>query len=303
MSFNFISFCNEYGIEYVSEGHKHCREGWIQTICPFCAGNPGYHLGFSEESSAFSCWRCGKHTRKETIMALAKCDQKKASYILGKFQLRPRDAFDKNKTKIIRPGKLHLPVGTNELQTIHKQYLINRNFDPEVLHNTWGIMGTGPIGQYKFRIIAPIFYAGRLVSYQGRDITEKSNLKYKACPEKLELIHHKDILYGLDEVKGDSIIVVEGIFDAWRMGRGAVATYGIGFTNKQVVILNQFKNRFIMYDRREINPQAGEQAEKLERLLICDGTKHTEIIELDEADDPGSLTQEQADQIKRELLG
>jgi len=35
----------DYGIKTESQGGKHSHEGWIQTECPWCTGNPGYHLG------------------------------------------------------------------------------------------------------------------------------------------------------------------------------------------------------------------------------------------------------------------
>ena len=37
----------DYGVDHLTEGHKHCRDGWVNTPCPFCSGNDGYHLGWN----------------------------------------------------------------------------------------------------------------------------------------------------------------------------------------------------------------------------------------------------------------
>ena len=61
-----------------------------------------------------------------------------------------------------------MPDGAKGLTSKHTNYLMERNFPPRVLRGIWGLKGTGNVGPYKFRIIAPIFVDGVLVSYQGR---------------------------------------------------------------------------------------------------------------------------------------
>ena len=85
-----------------------------------------------------------------------------------------------------KPTTIILPKHT-ELTRPHKNYLIKRNFDPDELEFKWRLVSTGPVGPYKHRIIAPIYFNEKLVSYQGRDITDKAKLKYKACKRILEV--------------------------------------------------------------------------------------------------------------------
>ena len=40
------------------------------------------------------------------------------------------------------------------------------------------------MGKYKNRIIIPIYYNNKLVSYHSRDITNKSKIKAKACEQE-----------------------------------------------------------------------------------------------------------------------
>lgn len=182
------------------------------------------------------------------------------------------------------------------MQDMHKRYLEGRLFDPGALERLWGLQGTGPIGQYKFRVIAPVLQGGVLVSYQGRDITGRQELRYKACEEKDEVIHHKHILYGSDLVQ-DRVVVVEGITDAWRLGPGAVATFGCRYTAPQREALAQFREVFVMYDSSDPVAQAcgADLAEALALLV-----EHVEIITNDWKD-PGSAPQDEADALMREL--
>jgi len=164
------------------------------------------------------------------------------------------------------------------------------------LTKKWKLQGTGPIGSYKHRIIAPVYLGGVLVSFQGRDITDKAPLKYKACEMEKETIHHKHILYGIDEVPFDTIIIVEGLFDVWRLGPGAVATFGVSTTIQQVKMMLRYPRRIVMFDNPSIDPQAGIEAEKLARIL-SQKPGSTEIIELNEWKDPAEMPDEEAEKL------
>ncbi len=79
----------------------------------------------------------------------------------------------------------------------------------------------------------PIQLDGSIVSWQARDITGKSNLKYISPPKDSVL---KRTFYGIDFVqKGSTVIIVESIFDAWRLGKGVgIACFGTSWTEAQV---------------------------------------------------------------------
>ena len=54
-----IQLYQDYNVPFQTEGHKHCRDGWVNTECPFCTGNPGLHLGATLDGKIFTCWRDG----------------------------------------------------------------------------------------------------------------------------------------------------------------------------------------------------------------------------------------------------
>ena len=289
---NFERMCQDFNIPYQTEGHKHCRPGWVNVECPFCSGNSGLHLGYEEDTDRFVCWRCGWKAREQAIGELLRIPKSQAREVVRKYQGK-RARSTELKAPQIRVDRCTLPYGSAPLGRLHRRYLEGRKFDPVLLVDLWGLQGTGPHGDYRFRIIAPITEEGSLLSYQGRDVTGKHSLKYMACAAANEVKDHKDSLYGIDQVPGSSVVICEGITDVWRMGPGAVATFGIKFKMAQVGLLRRFREHFILYDD---DFQAIKQARKLGNLL-SGFSDNVEILSIKK--DPGSLTQSKADKIMK----
>lgn len=292
-TFSVQDFLVDNNIPYLAEGHKHCQSGWIQIICPFCSGNPGWHLGFHLEENFWNCWRCGFHSLYEIIETLSVDLQDDPKATLARYSGRPKHRNKDPYQRVQSGSTCSLPAGSGSLSLPAKQYLRGRGFGPVAMQKQWQIQSTGPFGPYKHRIMIPIYLGGHLVSYQGRDITGKSELKYKACAMEREIIHHKHILYGLDQVPFDTIVIVEGILDAWRLGPGAVATFGIKTTAQQVKLMLRYPRRIILFDNPTKDPQAGPEAEKLAAIL-SQKPGVTEIIDLHEWPDPGEMPVEEA---------
>ena len=186
-----------------------------------------------------------------------------------------------------------------------KDYLSRRGFDPEHLEHEWGLLETGPVSfldhiPYEHRVIIPIKWDGEVVSFQARDITERSERKYLACPKRREKIHHKDILYGRQEVWQNSevAIIVEGPTDVWRLGPLSVATLGIEFKMEQVMrLIHSHARRFIVVFDDE--PQAQAQANQLVVKLRAMGkVAWLEMVE----GDPGGMKPEDADHFVKWLV-
>ena len=291
-----LRLLKDYNIAHTTE-HHHCTTGWVQVNCPFCTDSD-FHLGIPlHDPKIVNCWRCGKHSLFETIKELLHCTGGEAYRILEKYEtgISPYELVKKRK----QASTLVLPPGTGPLNDNHKRYLIKRGFDLEQLVQEWDILGTGPLGPYKHRIIIPIHHEGRLVSYTGRDITERSDTRYKTCESGKEVRSHKHCLYGLDKVQGNNwVLVVEGPTDVWRIGPGTVATFGITWVKEQVLLLSRFKMASILYDPE---PYAQEQALKLAVELNWLGVD-TEIIQQHGASDPGDMTNEDVKDLKRRLV-
>lgn len=301
MTFDSKQFLNDFGIPIAPPGAKQASAGWVNIRCPHCSGSPGWHGGFSLTHSFYNCRRCGWHPLPDVIMQLTGYDFPAAKSLLKQYEISPVGLRDIDENRL-SPSKAYLPIPLPEdcqdfLEKPHRTYLHSRGFDPDELEQEWELKSTGHKGKYKFRIIAPINLDGKPVSYQGRDITERQDAKYKACPKEEEIVHHKHTLYGIDKAKGKTVIVVEGITDVWRIGPGTVGTFGIEFTMSQVRMLaDRFDKHFIYFDPE---PQAQAQADKLGILLEGMG-KEVEI--LTGKGDPGEMDSREARELKVELL-
>jgi hypothetical protein len=117
-----------------------------------------------------------------------------------------------------------------------------------------------------------------------------------AAHPSVETMPIKDILYGLDFTEGmEHGVLVEGVTDAWRIGAGAVACFGIKYREPQVKLLcERFKRITVFFDPE---PQAKIQAKKIIRELRAMGIK-TLWVHPPKGKDAADLT---SDEIKRIL--
>lgn len=295
MPFDALTFLQTYGVDHTDRG-KHGRTGWVQIECPWCVGKQGYYGGFNLSKGYFVCWRCKWHPLADTLALLLNITRRQARDLITKYQTHAGDYQGREDEEFVPAQKCKLPGG--DLQEPHRQYLIKRGFDPEDISITWRIRGTDHKGPWKWRIVAPIHLDGRLVSFQTRDITNKQVLRYKACPKDNEVTQHQHTLYGIDLATSDKVLVVEGIFDAWRIGPGCVATFGSSWTMPQVKMLCRFEEIGIVYDPEE---EAQIQAERLAFLLEGLG-KRVSLYDIDAAD-PAEMSEEEVDQLRDDFFG
>lgn len=298
---NVAKLLFDNNIECAEEGNRHYRQGWLNFACPFCGQGEGYHMGYCETSEYFTCWRCGWHSVSSTIMEILGVNFTQFMQLQKEYDT---PSLRKEIDKKIGIKPCQLPEGTEPLSKHHKRYLHARKYNSLKIEEMYHVQGTLIYGKldnidYSRRLIIPIYWNRQLVSFDSRDITNKHKLRYIACPQTRERIEHKHILYGLPSAfEHHACIVVEGIFDAWRIGPGAVATFGINYTPEQIRCLcDTFSTCHILYDAE---PQAQKQAKKLVSELQFRGINATNI-ELDKGD-PGDLSQERANKIHHHYL-
>jgi hypothetical protein len=293
VQFNAEQFCIDFNIDYRTEG-KNVQAGWVNICCPAC-NDQGFHGGINPEKDYFNCWRCGWIPINEVLSAKTGLSKKQISlykkkYIHGAFIL------SKNKDKVEFASKVELPGSA--LNKFHKKYLEKRGFDADFLEDKYKLLGTGISGYWKYRIIIPIYYRHQLISFQGRDYTNQQELRYVGLQKEKSVMDYKDILYGIDFCTSDTIAVVEGVTDVWRMGDGFAATFGTSMTENQIRVLSKYKNIYFLFDPEL---EAQEKAKKAATKLASIG-RNVEIIDLEIDCDPGDLTQEESTYF-RKLLG
>lgn len=262
------------GVEIAEHGHHHAREGWIQIDCPFCSPkHRSFRMGWNEYGHYANCWVCGLHRGVETLIELGVCDSYGAASKLIA-ELKANTEAPAEKIKIVGDYK---PPETVELKEQHIRYLKDvRKFDPDELVKLWSVRGIGMSlarPSLMWRIFIPIHYQGEPVSWLARS-TQRNLVnhfcvkKYLAPLKKEERLDHKTLLYGEDYCR-HAIIVCEGPMDAWRIGPGAVATFGVDYSKEQLARIAKYPFRAICFDNEE---KAQSRAEKLCReLTIFEG--------------------------------
>jgi hypothetical protein len=296
---DILKLYQDYQIPKWTEG-KNVSAGWVNVQCPFC-GDDSNHLGFNLQDEYFKCWKCGWHPIKKTLSRLLGISEDEIFKLIIKYGGHSKRVRSPEPNIRIGVKKYKHPGNVKDLEPRHRRYLTERLFDPDQLVRDWHILGTGPVSlldkiNYSHRVLAPIYWDGREVSFQSRDITDKHRLKYLTCPKEREIIHHKNIVYGWQPDWYEKAIVVEGITDVWRLGSIAVATFGIEFTSIQAhVIASNFEQVGILFDYED---QAQAQAEKLMAELKF---RKVKCLILPIENDPASMKQDDADYLVKQF--
>lgn len=292
---NFLRLAQRHHIPTLQGGHHHCKAGWIQTHCPFCAGGrQGWHLGYSLESGAWSCWRCGALAFWLVVPALLRVPEQQARRIVAEFQNK-RQIIERE--PVVRQRTIKPPGGAGPLLAAHTEYLTSRGFDAASVAAEWGALGTNHLGgEWAWRIVLPVHNGeGHVAAFQGRSIGD-ARPRYKMSEDKDCLEPPDTLLYGLHKVKGDAVLVVEGALKVIRMGAGAVGTLGIDWKRPQMNKLRRFKYRYILFDpEAKAQQRAGELAAA---LSLFPGT--TEVLS-GFAMAPDEFTAEQVVDVRCEL--
>lgn len=289
---------DDYEIRCWAKG-KNCTPGWINISCVFC-GDKSNHLGINKQSGAARCWKCGtKADINIVLQELLEINYTQSKKIVRKYTDDLLPSLKKEEAE--KPLSLILPKEASDvLPSLHKEYLVGRGFDPLLLQRKYKLMACDMFGDYKYRLIIPMFINKRLVNFAAMSVTP-AHLKIKNCSKEKTIIDRENLVYNYDSIINRRAIIVEGFADCWKMGDECVATLGTSFTNAQAkMIAHACDKVFIMYDSPAKDSQAPIQAEKLANILCMMGCQ-SEIIYLNQGD-PGDLSLAEAEKIKRELF-
>lgn len=267
-TFDTISYLIKRGIPYRTGG-KDVSSNWIGIACPFCKDDPETHLGINLSDPRFdrnfiSCWRCGKKGNiTHLIKELERCSYNKVEEIINQFQDRSLLHLVKEKPIVRKDpnSNILLPEFSKDFLDCHLNYLIKRRYDPEYVIHKYDLYACSMTGKYKYRIVIPVYQEGKIVTFIAKDVTGLAEESYLALSKAESILFSKECIYGIDDLRGTTGAIVEGTFDQWRIGDGALATFGVEFTAPQLLILaKKLTTAVILYDAGDI---AQSRADKL----------------------------------------
>lgn len=227
---------------------KVSTKGWYRVLCKVCNdhGRKGKRAGFRFDNgvTGFSCFNCGTTAKNEPGEPISKNFKSILNAFgidnseLAQFSLSALENhvdFSKvkqDKPKNYEPREIEKP---EHFQLVSEfpddpwakemvEYLRDRKVDPQ---SHPFMFSTDP--RWKGRLIIPVYKNGRLIFYQGRDLTETRKDKYISCD-----VEKQNIIFGFDRLfthMDDRLYVTEGFFDALPLN--GVAIFGNTLTEGQ----------------------------------------------------------------------
>lgn len=295
MAWDVYQFLTDYFLNPTTQG-PNSSPGWVNIKCPMCDDHSD-HGGFNLISGKYNCWKCGPHDVARVVQQLLGCRIDEAKEIIWSYSTRRSVLVASQKRPTSRVSKVDVPGGP--MAQIHKKYLVARNFNPDKIYEQYHVLGTGPSpDSYRYRLVIPIIHKGIVVSFQTRDVTGQAELRYKSCPIELSLIHYKRLIYGLENYPGDTVGVVEGVFDRWRLGSGFGCGFGTSLTHAQLKVLSAYRRIIFVFDPCE--QPSWDKAGKYVRMLRGLGCE-AERVRWNEKRDPAELTEQEVVWLRREL--
>jgi DNA primase len=268
----------------VSDGHE------VSLECPLC-GDHKPRLFLNLTSCLWTCHNCNESGNLIGFLErVMEKDPFEAYHIASKIlprEQRVKVSAQAPVTSIKLPG-LPLDNYDDMLQRGFWNYLYGRHIDEhEVAHYQ---MRYEVIGPYRGRVIIPILLDGQAVSFAARAIV------WWEQPKELypQGTHTSKLVFGLDDVEGDEVILTEGIFDTINLvarGVDAVCTFGAHLADEQRALLHSkgIKKVTVM---RDADPAGWKDAAKIARELKSDGFE-VKIAGLPKGEDPDSANEDQ----------
>jgi len=265
-------------------------KGWRQNLggCPYChdgrSKNPRSHFLFQNDEVGFQCFNCGgKHrfsgNNINTIAGfIAKAAWKKIGAILLELKKDPIfpasdlkhqeeliEAVDDDFIELIDYKEVELPdvsikfkMKSDKIAKTYRQRFLDNKVKVKAYLSEHGLLEISKEremficmeGDYSNRLILPIYFDGKLVSWAARALfPTKTKYMYPPSDE-----HHNDrgtIIYGLDKIfesdEVQQIQVFESILDAWHMNGMAVLSKNITREQLDILINFNFKRKKLLF--------------------------------------------------------
>jgi hypothetical protein len=242
MKETILNFLDDINTSYIDLG-PNVKKGNINIQCPLCSDDPSFHMGVDLKTGVFGCWRDSSHSGNFTYLVkiLTNCSWEEAKKISGsrKSRLSMESTLDRvkniladDKTEEEKPKlkELKLPSEIRQIREggitryfwkyLNSQRGFNDKKKLEELIKTKKIYCC-LTREWAYRLIFPIYYEGRLVTWTSRSILERGHtISYLDLSIEKSIRHIKKCLYDFDDLYihgGETLFVTEGIFDCLKL--------------------------------------------------------------------------------------
>ena len=277
----------------------------VNVCCPLCSTpDANYHCGVFLTSLRFHCWRCRRTGSLRGLLeafgldwaainralagAPAEADGDRSLLdrvrdILGGRKAGPDDA--PADPVALPPSD---PIDERALcNSLMLRLFLNRRRISVKTCLRYDARWGGNIGPHAHRIILPVYGEdGRLAAWQSRDTTDRARSKYLTGGRASEVLYWTDLDFRDEALP--RVYVVEGVFDAWRMGVNAVATFSHAMSRAQRRLLLACDNivEVVVAWDGDSYGLAVEAARELAPLIRAG------VVRLPDGEDPDSLGRE-----------
>lgn len=278
VNMNVRELLEQHQVPIADPGNPHFRNYWVNVQCVFCHSTK-FLLGIRNDFSGASCYKCGA---KNVVSVLRALTGESVDFIRSLAQFSTVERVEKSYGIYTPPNNLV------DLTARDREYLREtRKLDPDILVERYSLRSIGPFSGLARGVFIPITYNRRPVSWQVRFREAVDGQRYKTAKDSEKSMSEKDMLFGA-EYCGHTAVVTEGFFDMANIGPGAVCTFGLAYTAKQVLLISRYARRVICFDN---SPAAQIVASKLAADLSVFPGETLQVC-LD-ADDPGSASPEE----------
>lgn len=321
MKDKIIDFLDSNNIYYITKG-KNVRKGNVNIQCPFCGSlDNSQHMGIKLENGIYGCWRDSSHNGRDfakLIQVLIDVSYQEACR-LWKTDVVPlgsNSLLSQVNEKFRRDDEVEKVLGGVDRLVIPKEfaeikktgtkkrffdYFIKRGFassDVMSLIEYYGIKCCN-VGYWKNRIIFPIYYEKKLVTWVGRSLYNNAALLYMDLSIEKSVRHSKFCLYNYDELMKTSrkigLFITEGLFDCIKLNYFLSSNYEATclFTktirDEQKYLLKELSHRFekiiLLLDK-----DASTEILRMERELCFIDNVSFKFLDVK---DPGIMNKEQ----------
>lgn len=286
-----IEVLTKYSIPFWTHG-KNVSEDTINIKCPFCNDHSN-HCGIFKSNLVYSCWRCqAKGHLSKLLTTITHISYEQAKNECDVMGVVKEDRKEKVTTieEIQYPEYFQLITGDTDIELLNA-WMKRRKIDKVTLiEHKCGIC---EVGDFSNRLIIPVFYQDKLVAYQGADLTGKATLKYRTSKAEIN-----NYLYNYDNIGKHTMVITEGVLDAWRVGNSAVASFGTHLTDVQKrLILDKNPDTLVFLWDRDAYLKA-----KKESGYFMPFIKNVHVIALPYGEDPDSYGHDNTHKLIEEKL-